>query len=245
MPIVELTLPEGGNAPAWYLLELQGTLSLAASVASASGSSSLDGHVLGDIAPRAGARGGVVLHVGASRVNGTVEKLPKPLLVLERDDEESGAGKGAGAGAGIDAGENAGAGAGAVSGGAVSGRRRARFEMEEGDAGADGDEGGLGGAGGDSAPRTPRTPTPRTPGPTPASAPSPEPAPAPAARKRYKVVAIVRMKVVFTERPQPVIGLLQEQRVAAAAAAAASRAAAIAAAAALRDAEAGAAGEAE
>jgi hypothetical protein len=68
---------------------------------------------------------------------------------------------------------------------------------------------------------------------------------APAARKRYRVVAIVRMKVVFTERPQPVIGLLQEQRVAAAAAAAAREAAAVAAAAALRDAEAAAAESAE
>ena len=88
MTIVKLKLA-GDTSPVWYILELQGKLEF---------SGSLDGETFGDILPKSGAGRGsissggsnsaVTLHIGASKVNGVIEKLPKPVIVVAKDEEE-------------------------------------------------------------------------------------------------------------------------------------------------------------
>ena len=87
MTIVKLKLA-GDTSPVWYILELQGKLEF---------SGSLDGETFGDILPKSGAGRGsissggsnsaVTLHIGASKVNGVIEKLPKPVIVVAKDEE--------------------------------------------------------------------------------------------------------------------------------------------------------------
>jgi hypothetical protein len=149
MTIVKLKLA-GDSSPVWYILELQGKLEF-------SGTLNLDGEAFGDIIPKSGAGRGsistggsnsaVTLHIGASKVNGVIEKLPKPVIVVTKDDEGEGG----------------------------EGDTNEMDEICEG---------------------------------------------------RQKVVAIVRSKIVFRERPQPIIGGLKAAAVATAAAAASAAASA-------------------
>jgi hypothetical protein len=151
MTIVKLKLA-GDSSPVWYILELQGKLEF-------SGTLNLDGEAFGDIIPKSGAGRGsissggsnsaVTLHIGASKVNGVIEKLPKPVIVVTKDDEGGG--------------------------GEGEGDTNEMDEICEG---------------------------------------------------RQKVVAIVRSKIVFRERPQPIIGGLKAAAVATAAAAASAAASA-------------------
>ena len=75
MSVVTLNLRDSW-AREWLLLELQGVLS------PVDASTSFDGLALGNIAPRPGGNGRLTLHVGASRVDGTEEQLPRPLIVV-------------------------------------------------------------------------------------------------------------------------------------------------------------------
>ena len=169
--IVELSL--AGEAPAWYILELQGTLHSVSEHTSSSSSSSSSpsssaspfaGLVLGDIAPRAGSKNGVTLHIGSNRLAGAIEPLPAPLVVLRRQTVAEAAAAG-----GADADEM-----------------------------ADADGGDGGGAGADAVDSAAALPS-----------------------ARFVVAAVVRHRIRFTERPQPVIGATSSAAASAAAATAA------------------------
>ena len=85
MTIVKLQLA-GNSSPVWYILELQGKLEF--------NGTNLDGEVLGDIIPKtvsgritsSGSTSAVTLHIGASKVNGVIEKLQKPVIVITKED---------------------------------------------------------------------------------------------------------------------------------------------------------------
>ena len=182
--IVELSL--AGEAPSWFILELQGSLHAAADAAN----SPFAGLVLGDVASRPGVKGGVTLHVGANKLHGVVEALPAPLVVVRRQTRAEAA-----AAAAATAAAAAAAAAGAMDSGEGDG------EYDEGGDDDEGDEGG-GGDGGAEGARASAT--------------------------RYVVAAVVRSRILFTERPQPVLGAaaLAKQTLAATAAATAAAAAA-------------------
>ena len=182
--IVELSL--AGEAPSWFILELQGSLHAAADAAA----SPFAGLVLGDVAPRPGVKGGVTLHVGANKLHGVVEALPAPLVVVRRQTRA----EAAAAAAAAVAAAAAAAAAGAMDSGEGDG------EYDEGGDDDEGDEGG-GGDGGAEGSRASAT--------------------------RYVVAAVVRSRILFTERPQPVLGAaaLAKQTQAATAAATAAAAA--------------------
>jgi hypothetical protein len=87
MTIVKLQLA-GNSSPVWYILELQGKLEF--------NGTNLDGEVLGDIIPKtvsgritsSGSTSAVTLHIGASKVNGVIEKLQKPVIVITKEDDK-------------------------------------------------------------------------------------------------------------------------------------------------------------
>jgi len=192
--IVELSL--AGEKPAWFILELQGTLhpvaagasgdapadgggggaaaAAAAAAAAGGGASPFAGQVLGDVAPRPGVKGGVTLHVGANKLHGVVEALPAPLVVVRRQTREEAAAARAAAQAAREAAAAAGA---MVEGDASLDDDEEEEEEEEEEDDEDGGGGAGAGAGG-----------------------------AKVEAARYVIAAVVRSRIIFVDRPQPVTG---------------------------------------